>query len=303
VCPSISTANATHVLVLRACGAAFHVECADGAIAALVEIAFGALIVRVPQSRSEITPRYQIRRGKTPQGFFVSDFEGVGIEIEDADTLLWHLDKSLTLALQHRRPDLFFVHAAAVAIGGGVAVLAAPSGTGKSTLIVALLERGFTYLSDELAPIDIDRRLVHSYTHAVNLKSTPPHPLRLPPGTVAIGSRLHVPTSVLPGAVVSQEPLPLVAFIFPKRSSEPPARCRRIGTSAGAAHLLANALNALAHHNDGVDVAVNLACSVPCFQIDIRDLSSACADIEAVMTRPSPTSFLASSQTAESAQG
>jgi hypothetical protein len=269
------------------------VQCADQAIAALVEVAFGALIVPTSWVRSEVRGRYEIQRGNTAQGFHVCDFEGVVAQIEDADALLWHLDKSVTLALQHLRPDLYFVHAAAVALAGGVGVLAAPPGTGKSTLTVALLERGFTYLSDELAPIDIRRRLVHPYAHAVNLKSTPPHPLRLPPGTVAIGRRFHVPT----GAVASQEPLPLVAFIFPERSSEPPARCRRIGPSLAAAHLLANSLNALAHHNDGLDVAVSLARVIPCFQVNIRDLSSACAEIEAVMTMPSPADTNGSSKT------
>ena len=286
--------RSTHIVALRACGVTFHVQCSDAAIAALVEVAFGALIAPL-SSPSEVTGHYQIQRGSTAQGYSVCDFGGVVAEIEDADTLLWHLDKSLILALQHRRPDLYFVHAAAVAVAGGVGVLAAPPGTGKSTLTVALLEKGFTYLSDELAPIDIRRRLVHPYAHAINLKSTPPHPLRLPPGSVAIGRRFHVPACLFPGAAASQETLPLVAFIFPERSSEPAARCRRIGPSLAAAHLFANALNALAHQNDGLDVAVSLARRIPCFLINIRDLSAACADIEAVMTVPSPSSFLAPS--------
>jgi len=172
-----------------------------------------------------------------------------------------------------------------VALAGGVAVLAAPPGTGKSTLTVALLERGFTYLSDELAPIDIHGWSVYPYAHAVNLKSTPPQPLRLPPGTVAIGRRFHVPTCRLP-AVAGEEPLPLVALIFPERSSEPAARCRRIRPSLAAVHLLANALNALAHPNDGLDGAVSLAQQIPSFQVNIHDLSAACEDIAAVMTVP-----------------
>jgi len=218
----------------------------------------------------------------------VCDFEGVVAQIDDPDSLLWHLDKSLTIALQYRRPDLYFVHAAAVSLADGVAVLAAPRGTRKSTLTVALLERGFTYLSDELAPIDIRGYLVHPYAHAINLKSTPPHPLRLPPSTVAIGRRFHVPAGLLP-AVADEEPLPLVALIFPERSSEPPAKCLRIRPSLAAVHLLANALNALAHHNDGLDVAVSLAQRIPSYQVNIHDLSAACADIEAVMKMRSRT--------------
>ena len=299
-----STSNSTHIVALRACGCIFHIECPDDAIAALVQVAFGALIVPFSWLRFVDRGRYQIQRANTAQSFSVHDFDGVVAHIEDADTLLWHLDKSLTIALQHRRPDLYFVHAAAVALAGGVGVLAAPPGTGKSTLTVALLERGFTYLSDELAPIDFGTRVVHRYAHAISLKSPPPEPLCLPPGTVPIGRRFHVPTSLIRGAVAGDEPLPLVAFIFPERSSEPAARCRRIGRSVAAIHLVANGLNALAHRNDGLDVAVTLAGLVPCFQINIRDLSAACAEIEAVMTELSRSSFAApSTATADGATG
>jgi hypothetical protein len=283
---SLRVDGGVRIVALCACGSTFHIECADEAIAALVEVAFGGLIVPFSWSQSDITGRYQVERSNanTAHGFCIRDVNGVCAQVEDTDDLLWHLDKSLTLALQHRRPDLYFLHAAAVANAGGVSVLAAPPGTGKSTLTLGLLERGLTYLSDELAPIDIGRRLVHHYAHAVGLKSPPPDPLRLPQGTVAIGSRFHVPTSGFRVAGLSEEPLPLVAFIFPERSSESPPRCRRISASVATVYLLANALNALAHSNDGLDAAVTLARLVPCFQINIRDLSAACAEIHDVMT-------------------
>jgi len=167
---------------------------------------------------------------------------------------------------------------------------------------VGLLERGFTYLSDELAPIDVDTRFVHRYAHAVSLKSRPPDAIPLPQGTVAIGRRFHVPTRLFSEAVADEEPLPLVAFIFLERSSEPSATCRRISPSVAAAHLVANGLNALAHPNDGLDVAVALARLVPCFQVDIGDLSAACTEIEGVMTVLSPSIAASSTPTAHCAQ-
>ena len=53
--------------------------------------------------------------------------------------------------------------------GDRVAVLAAPPTTGKSTLTLALLERGLAYLSDELAPVDLPTRCVYPYARAVSL--------------------------------------------------------------------------------------------------------------------------------------
>ena len=64
---------------------------------------------------------------------------------DDLDGLLFHIDKDITLTVQLTRSDLFFLHAAVVALDGRAVVVAAPSGTGKSTLVLALLERGLEY--------------------------------------------------------------------------------------------------------------------------------------------------------------
>jgi hypothetical protein len=65
-------------------------------------------------------------------------------------------------ALYHRlvktfidaRPDLLWIHAGVVSFEGRAIALSAPSGQGKSTMVAELLNRGWTYLSDEIAPID-----------------------------------------------------------------------------------------------------------------------------------------------------
>jgi hypothetical protein len=52
------------------------------------------------------------------------------------------------------RPDLLWIHAGAACHDGRALLLSATSGQGKSTLIAQLLTCGWTYLSDEVAPID-----------------------------------------------------------------------------------------------------------------------------------------------------
>ena len=205
------------------------------------------------------------------------------VHVDDADGLLFHLDKCLTIALQRERPELYFLHGAAVALGNRVAVLAAPPGTGKSTLAMAMLQRGAAYLSDELAPIDVSSLLVYPFPHALCLKAHPPAPLRVPAGTAAIGKRLHIAPALL-GAAVSDTPLPLGAFLFVHRSSQVSVTSRRISAAAGAAHLLANSLNALAHQDDGLAVAVGLARRVPSFELNASNLDAACADVDAILT-------------------
>ena len=56
--------------------------------------------------------------------------------------------------LMAARPDLLWLHAGAVACAGRALILSAASGQGKSTVAGELLARGWSYLSDEIAPID-----------------------------------------------------------------------------------------------------------------------------------------------------
>ena len=142
-------------LVLKACDCAFTVHCADDETATLLDMVFGALRIASEAPSAAVAATYRVDRGGSWPGYRIRDGDGGTTTLADADALLFHLDKSLTMALQRRRSDLYFLHAAAVAMGNRVALLPAPSGTGKSTLTVGLLERGFDYLSDELAPIHL----------------------------------------------------------------------------------------------------------------------------------------------------
>jgi len=171
----------------------------------------------------------------------------------------------MTLTLQYQRRDLFFVHAAAVAWNGRVAVLSAFSGTGKSTLTLASLDYGLEYLSDELAPIDLQRLIVQPHPHALCLKSRPPLPHRLPAGTAEHGGRFHVSVEALPN-VTRREALPLAALIFLQRDGERFEGLRSMTAASAVARLMAHALNPLAHPGYGLDAAVALSHAAPCFE-------------------------------------
>lgn len=53
-------------------------------------------------------------------------------------------------------PDMTFVHAGVVSVGGRAIVLPGPSGSGKSTLVAALVRAGAAYASDEFAVVSAD---------------------------------------------------------------------------------------------------------------------------------------------------
>ena len=193
----------------------------------------------------------------------------------DRGELLYDLEKDLTVELQRRRQDLFFLHAAALERSGRVFLLAAESGSGKSTTTWGLLHHGFRYLSDELSPIDLASMQVWPYPHALCLKSRPPH-YPLPDKTVDLGRTLHVPVPSLPVASI-EAPLPLGGILLVQYSPDRSApRMQRISASEAAAHLYVNTLNALAHSNSGLDGVARIAQALPCYAVEAADLRETC---------------------------
>ena len=247
----------------------------------MLQLAFGGLEIPAHNTTRHIAAACHVDRGDRAS-YRVRDEAGSVTWCEDADELLYHVDKFLTLAVQRQRPDLFFLHAAAVAWNGTVAVLAAPPGTGKSTLTAALLQNGLAYLSDELAPIDIHSLVVHPFAHALCLKDPVLDGLGLPGDMVRVGKRVHLASGLFAPPPPLTQPLPLGALIFLGRSGHP-GTCDRIGAAAGAAHLLSNTLNGRCHDGDGLPVAVRLAQRVPCFTLDVSNLAAACGEVRAIL--------------------
>jgi hypothetical protein len=192
--------------------------------------------------------------------------------------LVYLLEKLIAIDLQKLRTDLYFVHSSALSRNGRVVMIAAVSGTGKSTVTWALLQHGFDYLSDELAPIDPLTLLVHPYPHALCLKTRPPGPYPLPEALLRTEKTLHIPVDSLPAAVISQ-PVPLRALIFLQRDRTRPVTVpsyTRVSPAEAGARLYANTLNALAHPGSGLDAAIRIAGAVPAFNVQAGDLQATC---------------------------
>lgn len=271
-------------MLLTACERRFTLECSEPHHESLLEAIFGALLC---PEESEVSPASSLGRvaGGVAGAGWTLQTQGASVRTgETAAELIYEIDKDLTIALQRARPDLLFLHAAVVESGGSAIVLSAPTGTGKSTTAFALLHHGLGYLSDELAPIDVANGMVHPYPHALCLKSVPPAPYRLPPGTLDAGETLHVPVKVLP-SMPALRPLPISAFVFLRRhQSGSGAVLQPLTVAAASAHLLSNCLNALAHNSQGADAALTLARRTPAFWLDVAELPSAIAAVQTLLS-------------------
>jgi hypothetical protein len=260
-----------HVFALSVLGVDALIECAEPETHALLTVTHGAMrAMRTPTafgSAAGTAVRYEVGRLNPTSPCVVRRDGETRASARDAARLLWAFEGDLVIEIQRRRPDLYFVHAAVLELGGRAFVLVGESGAGKSTTAWTLLHHGFGFLSDELAPVDLVSFTVLPYLRALCLKDEPPGRYDLPATAVRTSSSIHISTRDLPGHVW-REPLGLEGIFFLRYDPEAAAPSVRPMTGAeGAVHLYTNTLNALAHEADGLDGAIRIAVGRPCFEL------------------------------------
>jgi hypothetical protein len=263
------------------------IQCEDADTRALLVANYGHL--QGPLQRGGL--RYLVSRPQRPSGALTFAIVKAGhapLMAADAAAFLFLFEKDMTVALQHLRRDLYFVHAGVLTFRHRAFMLVGPSGRGKSTLTWALVHHGCRYGSDELAAIDLWTRDVWPYPHAICLKQEPPPAYPLPPKILRTAHTLHIPADCLPGGV-DREPAPLIAafFLQGRRETSPPT-LQPLGKAAATAHLLANALNPLAHPEAGLDGALRLMAGMVPFALHAADLTATCTLVREALDRLAP---------------
>jgi hypothetical protein len=236
----------------------------------------------------EVAPRGQ---GADLEYFLHRDLGGFVLEraghpplrADDEGRLLFEFEQEMTLALQRMRRDLYFLHAAALAVPEGAALFVGDSGAGKSTLAWGLLHHGFEYLSDELAPIDPRELRVHPYPRALCLKDLPPEPYTLPPDAVQTSRGFHIAPHGRGPATAAARRVHAVFFLAPGAVARRAPAVRPMSRAEAGARLLANALNPLAHASHGLDPALEIARSAACFELFAADLRATCELVGATL--------------------
>jgi hypothetical protein len=226
--------------------------------------------------------RYEVAR--CPEGRFeILRSDGVLLLASDDGDFLFQMEKEITIEIQKHRSDLYFLHAAALERDGLGFILVAESGGGKSTTTWALCHHGFRYLSDELAPIDLNRLEISPYSHALSLKRQPPSPYELPQQTVRTSRTLHVPVTALPGGANASTARLAAMFFVSYRPDQELPRATPISRAEAATRLFANALNPLAHPEEGLDGVLQIATRCSSFELITNDLAQTCTVVKQTM--------------------
>lgn len=217
------------------------------------------------------------------------ELEGQQTVTADSDyEVLYYFEKMMTIALEELRSDLYFLHAGALEYGGTACILVAESGAGKSTTTWALLHNGFRYLSDELAPVDLESLEVMPYPHALCLKSDPPAPFHLPEETLRTRHTLHVPVERLPGNFLRTSVPLSAAFFISYRPDAPAPSVRPISQGETTARIYANGLNQLAHQHYGMEAAARIGTGIAGFEMVTADLRKSAELMRDTMRRELP---------------
>lgn len=104
-------------------------------------------------------------------------------------TVLDALETAVRAEVGRRAPDVLFVHAGVVAMDGIAIVLPGRSGSGKTSLVEALLQVGAQYGSDDYAAID-RHGMVHPYPRRLSIRQGPDRRHRARPEDVAEAATL-----------------------------------------------------------------------------------------------------------------
>lgn len=205
------------------------------------------------------------------------------IEVDNDSDFIYFFEKSVTIQSQKLRPDLFFIHSAALKLGDKTILIMGPSGAGKSTTTYALTQHGFVYLSDELSPIDLNTMMVSPYPHALCLKNVPPAPYNLPKNMLKTERTMHVPVESLhSGFQHTASPVSHVFFVQynPQRKD---VVMDPVSKASASILLYTNGLNHLCHDNAGLPAATKIATHCDCYSLEFSDVTQACEEIKSLI--------------------
>jgi len=240
----------------------------------LARINFGAFEVNQPITK-EFALRYDLKVNTDFSHFEVIRNESHSLQSTDIGLFIYHLEKDITVEIQYLCKELFFMHGAALEKNGELVLLTGHSGAGKSTTTWGLLNNGFSYLSDELAPINLESMHVSPYPHAVCLKSHPPlYPL--PEATLKTTRTMHVPVELLPcKAHLESFPLTKIIIVEYSADNKSPA-LTKLRPAEACMNIYTNGLNQLAHEQDGLAAATKIATSCDCYTLAAAKLDETC---------------------------
>ena len=216
------------------------------------------------------------------------DGDKVG-EDRDASGLLRALYREVVCRFIDGYPELIWLHAGSAASGAGAAVLPGKWGRGKSSLVVALCERGWSFLSDDIAPLDAAKWTVAPFPATPRIRANS--------GKEIPRSKLgNIPKSAVPIApeAMADGPQPISMIVFPYYSTRATTQLTPILPGQAVGELLENCLSLAKNENATINRLCAMVEALPVYRLRFSDAAEAAElliDAQASMLLPIRTGY------------
>jgi hypothetical protein len=190
--------------------------------------------------------------------------------------LVWHVNRGVVADAGNR----LLLHAAAAERDGKVVLIAGPEGSGKSTLVTALVCSGLQYVTDETVAIEVPATTIAPYPKPIAVDRVALESLGrlfpIVPSSLEAGDQwLIPPQAIRPGAVAPSNGSARVLVLPAYRPGQDTA-ARSIPRGEAAAALAEQSFNFHALGPGRLDVIAEVLRGCDCYRLDVGDLGAAC---------------------------
>jgi hypothetical protein len=267
----------------------FVVRCPTTAIQDAVERLFVDIL-----DASDLAPDHEIVVEESGTGLLsVTVVDGQSFRATRPNIALANLVSAVTRLALDEDPGRLHLHCAALSLDGRGVLISAQSETGKTTLTAALVQRGWTYVSDEAVALELESTSVFGFAKPLMIKpgggelvpEIEKGRVSLEPGDTGWW---HTPASSISDRIVSEVTPAAIVILHrhPDGSTDVPRPATPLHPADAVVALMEETMDAERFGPDGVVVLANLAARCKCVKLPVGPLEAATAALEELMGSP-----------------
>jgi hypothetical protein len=169
-----------------------------------------------------------------------------------------------------RLPRLVWLHAGAAAFADGAVVLPGEWARGKSSLVMELSRRGWSFLSDDIAPLDVSAGTVVPFPTTPQIRFNVDKRLR----REELGGFAKQASPLEPESV-AKTPAPLSMIVFPHYATDAESRLAPVPPAEAVGKLIENCISFVQNEDAVIRRLCAIAEALPIYSLRFGDVRSA----------------------------